>query len=100
MTAEPLKDLKAELESLRARLEQLRVQANLGGKELRDRLKELEAVVEPAYAKAKKRLSESVRTGAAEAKILARSLLAGWEELVAKHRELSQQAERKRTGKT
>jgi hypothetical protein len=93
----PLKDENAELESLRSRLDHLRVQANLGRKELRDKLGELERVLDPAYRKAKQRLAERAGSGADEVRVLARSLQAGWDQLVRTHRELSREADRERS---
>jgi len=96
MTDKTLERLQAELDEWRARLDHLRVQANLGGKEARDKLRELDRRLEPAWNKARRLLDEIVANGASEARTLGRSLLAGWTELRRTHRELSREAERDR----
>jgi len=87
--------LKTELDDWRARVDHLRVQANLGGKEARDKLRELGDVLEPAAEKAKRLIETTVASGASEAKTLGKSLLAGWDEVRRTHRELSREAEKK-----
>jgi hypothetical protein len=87
--------LKAELEDWRARVEHLRVQANLGSKEARDKLRELGDKLEPAAEKARHAIETAAASGASEAKTLCQSLQAGWDEVRRSHRELSQQAEKK-----
>jgi hypothetical protein len=99
MTDTTLDRLRAELDQWRARLDHLRVQANLGGKEARDKLRELGQRLEPAFDTAKRRLDEIAASGAGEARTLGRSLLAGWDELRRTHRELSREAEREKRGK-
>jgi hypothetical protein len=96
MTNSTLDKLRAELDDWQARLQHLRVKANLGGKELRDKLNELGERLEPAQRKAEEQLAKIAKEGADEAKTLARSLKAGWEELRRKHRELSKEADEER----
>lgn len=81
-------ELRGELDRWRARLDELRLQANLGKMELRDRLSEIENRLEPAYQSASRRLAEVVDGGKDEARVLARSLQAGWKEVLETHREL------------
>jgi hypothetical protein len=96
MTNSTLDKLRAELDDWQARLQHLRVKANLGGKELRDKLNELGNRLEPAQQKAEEQLGKIATDGKEEAKTLARSLKAGWEELRRKHRELSEEADKER----
>jgi len=96
MTNSTLDRMRAELDDWHARLQHLRVKANLGGKELRDKLSELGERLEPAQRKAEEQLAKIAKEGADEAKTLARSLKAGWEELRRKHRELAKEAEKQR----
>jgi len=98
MSDETLERLRTELREWRARLDHLRVQANLGHKEARDKLHELEKHMEPAWRKSKRKLDEIVASGASEARTLGKSLLAGWDELRRTHRELSREAERSGKG--
>jgi hypothetical protein len=93
MIDEILEGMRAELDQWRARVDHLRVQANLGGKEARDKLRELEKQLAPAVRDARKRLDEVATGGTAEAKRLVQSLRAGWDELKRTHRELADQAE-------
>lgn len=81
-------ELRGELDRWRARFDQLRLQANLGKMELRDTLDELEQQLQPAYRKASGELSRVVGEGKEEARVLARSLQAGWQEVLETHREL------------
>jgi hypothetical protein len=94
MTDTTLDRLRSELDDWRARLDRARVQANLGGKEARDVLRELEERLKPAFGKAKEDLDAIVSGGAGEARALATSLRSGWEEVRRKHRELTREAER------
>lgn len=96
MSEKELDDLSGELDGWRARLEHLRVQANLGKRELTDKLNELGERLAPAHRAAKERLAALARTGKSEARTLATSLQAGWEELRRTHRELSSENERER----
>jgi predicted nucleic acid-binding Zn-ribbon protein len=96
MTDTRLEKLRAELDDWRARLDHLRVQANLGHKEARDKLDELGEKLEPAWSKSKEAIEQVVSSGAEEARTLGKSLLAGWEELRRTHRELAQEARRQR----
>jgi hypothetical protein len=89
--------LRAELDQSRARLDHLRVQVNLGHKEARDKLRELDERLSPAFREAKRRLDEVVASGTTEARTLGKSLLAGWDELRRTHRELSREAALERT---
>ena len=83
--------LRADLGEWRARLEHARVQANLGRKEARDHLHELDERLAPAFQEARRRLERIAASGAGEARTLGQSLLAGWEELRRTHRELSRE---------
>lgn len=90
-----LERLKAELGELRASLDHLRVKANLGRMEARDKLHDLEERLEPASREAKRLLNAIVTNGTIEARALGKGLLAGWEELRRAHRELTLEAEQK-----
>ena len=78
---------------MRARIDSLRVQANLGKMELRDKLEDVGGTLKPAYHRAKDTLAELVRGGAGETVNLAKSLQAGWSELLETHSELSKKAQ-------
>jgi len=93
MTNPILDDLRGELEDWRGHVQHMRVQANLGAKEARDKLRDLEDRLEPAYLSARDKLNEIIRDGADEARTVARSLKAGWEEVRKTHRELAKEAE-------
>ena len=97
-TEKTLDRLRTELDEWTARIEALRVRANLGGKEVRDKLQELDQRLEPARDEAKRLLDELAKSGADEARTLGKSLLAGWDELRRTHHELKQQAEKKPKG--
>lgn len=96
MSEKELDHLSGELDGWRTRLDRLRVQANLGKRELADKLNELGERLAPAHRAAKERLAEVARTGKSEARTLAASLQAGWEELRRTHRELSSESARER----
>jgi len=98
MTDSILDKLRRELDDWRASLQHLRLKANLGGMELRDKLDEFGARLEPAQRKAEEQISRIAREGAGEAKLIARSLKAGWEELRRTHSELADEAEHERAG--
>ena len=87
MTNKTLERLREELDDWRARLEHLRVQANLGEKEARDKLNALEERLTPAFQKAVRYLDEVIESGTDEARTLAVSLRAGWKEMRRTHRE-------------
>ena len=89
-----LQKLHDEFNEWRGRFDRLRVQANLGRKELRDKLGELQQQVEPVHQRAKQRLSDITREGVEETRVLASSVSAGWEQLRRTHRELSLELER------
>lgn len=93
MSMKELDLLCEELDRWRARFDHLRVQANLGKRELADKLQELGERLEPAQRQARERLTELARGGASEARTLASSLQAGWDELRRTHRDLASQAE-------
>lgn len=93
MSDKNLERLRTELNEWRARLDQLRVQANLGRREAHDKLQEIGERLEPAWRKSKSALNEIVEGGTSEARTLGKSLLAGWDELRRTHRELSRDAE-------
>jgi len=90
MTDPDVEELRGELDHWRARYDELRLKANLGKMELRDKLGELETRFEPAYRSASQRLGKAVEEGKGEAKTLAQSLKAGWEAVRETHRELRQ----------
>ena len=92
MTDEKLKGMEEELESWRTRLDKLRLKANLGKMELRDKLSELGELLEPAHQRASKILGSVAEAGTEEARNLARSLNAGWEEVIRTHRKASAEA--------
>ena len=97
MTAkETMNWLEKELVSMRSRFDSLRVQGNLGKMDARDKLLEFKEALEPTYEKAKSSISELVRDGAEESKVLANSLGAAWDELRQAHRRLSEEAELER----
>ena len=89
---EKLQGMEEELDTWRTRLDQLIVKANLGRMELRDKLHDLGELLDPAHQRAKQILSDAAHAGTEEAKNLARSLNAGWEELVRTHRQASAEA--------
>ncbi len=91
-----LQYLRNELDNLRGSLDHLRVKANLGPKEARDMLQELEARLSPAFNKAKRSLDEIITNGSEEVGTLGKSLLAGWDELRRTHRDLSREADAER----
>jgi hypothetical protein len=95
MTNPILEDLRTELDDFRAMVQHLRVQANLGAKEARAKLNDLDDRFEPAYLRARDKLSELAHDGAGEARTLAKSLQAGWDEVRKTHRELSKEAQEK-----
>jgi hypothetical protein len=92
MTDPDVEELSSELDRWRARYDELRVQANLGKMELRDKLGELEERFEPAYRTASQRLGKAIEEGKGEAKTLAESLKAGWEAVRTTHRELREKS--------
>ncbi len=91
-----LNRLRSELDDWRARLDHARVQVNLGSKEARDKLHDMEKQLSPAFTKAKSRLDTLVEGGTSEARTLGKSLLAGWEELRRTHRDLAREHQLKR----
>ena len=99
MTDENLKGMEEELEGWRSRLDHLRLKANLGKMELRDRLGELGELLEPAHQRASRILGDVAQAGTEEARTLARSLRAGWEELVRTHRQAAAEAGREKAAK-
>ena len=88
MTNPDVEELKGELDRWRARYDELRLKANLGKMELRDKLGEMEERFEPAYRTATDRLGKAIEEGKGEARTLAESLKAGWEAVRKTHREL------------
>lgn len=84
--------LQQEYDTMRARVDKLRVQTNLGKMELRDKLEDIRETLDPVYRRAKTDLTELARSGATEASNFAKSLQAGWESLRDTHRELSKKA--------
>jgi hypothetical protein len=94
--SETLERLKAELKEWRASFDHLRVQANLGRKDARDKLRELGDRLDPAWQRAKGTLDEVVKSGTTEARTLGKSLLAGWEEVRRTHRTLAREAKLER----
>lgn len=94
MASKTVEGLKADLEQWRARLERLRVQANLGKKDARDKLRAFEDRLEPAFDKAKQHIDDVASSGAAEARTIAQSLRAGWKEVQRTHAELTRAAKR------
>ncbi len=94
MASKTVEGLKADLEQWRARLDRLRVQADLGKKDARDKLRAFEDRLEPAFDKAKQQIDEVAASGAAEARVIARSLRAGWKEVQKTHGELTRAAKR------
>jgi hypothetical protein len=89
-------ELRADFDAWRARLDHARVQANLGRKELADKVRDLDQRFDPAYRRAKERLAALAQSGADEARALAQSLQAGWEELKTTHRDLARRAREER----
>jgi hypothetical protein len=94
MIDKTLDRLRSELDDWQARLDNLRVQAKLGKMEARDQLLELVSRLEPTFREAETRLEEIAASGSKEARILGKSLLAGWRELLRTHRESSAEAQR------
>ncbi len=95
MASKTIEGLKADLDQWRGRLERLRVQANLGKKDARDKLRDLEDRLETAFDKAKRKLDEVAEDGATEAKVAVKSLRAGWKQVRKTHAELSRATKRK-----
>lgn len=91
-----LQKLQEELDGMRTRLDELRVRGNLGKMELRDKLTEYRTSLEPAYLKAKAKIADLSKAGAEESKTVAKSLVAGWDELLKTHKELSEEASQAR----
>lgn len=81
MFKEIAEKLDAELDAWRTRLEELRVKANLGKMELRDRERALLEEFQPAYDGAMKKLGELKDSAGDEAKAVRAGLEAGWKEL-------------------
>jgi hypothetical protein len=96
MTEERLEGMQGELDGWKAKLDEVRLKANLGKMELRDRLEELGQVMEPAQNRARKTLGVLAQAGSKEACALARGLQAGWEELVRAHRQATAEAQREK----
>ena len=86
--------LRADLDEWRTRLDEARVQAKLGRMEARDKLQEFEKRLTPTLEKARKSLDEVVTSGTSEAKVIGKSLLAGWDELRHTHEDLSREADK------
>ena len=96
MSDDPHERLRSELDGWRARFDHLRVQVGLGKLEARDKLRELERQLRPALDDARGKLDALARGGATEVRVLAKSLRAGYEELLRTHAELSREAGRAR----
>lgn len=96
--SDSIDQLRDELDRWRGRLDHMRVQANLGRRELEDKLREFSKEVEPIERQARERLDDLTQRGADEAKAIAASVLAGWDELLRKHRELSREREQGSAG--
>jgi hypothetical protein len=92
MAMTPLELLKRELEMMQTRMDELRVQANLGKRELRDAVDGLRSKFDSTYDQAKKTLGEAAATGARESQTVAKSLLAGWEEVRRTYKKLSEES--------
>jgi len=92
-----LERLKAELDVWRGRLDHLRVQADLGRMEARDKLRELEQRMDPVLREADQLLGDVLSRATGEARTLGRSLLAGWDELRRTHRDLTREASLERS---
>ncbi len=92
MTNETKHRLQEEYDAMRARVDSVRLQTNLGKMELRDKLEDIRSTLDPVYRRAKNDLTELARNGATEASNFAKSLQAGWETLRETHRDLSKKA--------
>lgn len=90
--------LESELRSMGESLSNLRLQANLGKMELKQKLEELGGKLDSRYRSSKESIETLAREGADEGSRIAKSLQAGWKELLATHRELSEKAEREAKG--
>lgn len=73
--------LEKDLSTWRTKLDELRVQANLGKLELRDRHPELVEDFDAAYENAKEGLGKLGSSGVSTARTVVDGLEAGWEEL-------------------
>lgn len=93
---EELKGLRTELESWQARLDHLRVKADLGRMEVRDTLEEMGEQLEPTVRYTRSRLTHIARAGVDELRTLACSLGSGFDALQRTHRELVHEAARQR----
>ena len=81
MTA--IERLKEQLTAWRARIDHLRVQANLGKMEARDELRALGERLEPEWRDAKRVLDSIVESGTTEARALEKSVAGGVERAAA-----------------
>lgn len=96
MNPTTLERMRAELDEWRARLDRLRLQTHLGKMEARDKLRELGLRMDPAWRRARRQLDAVGAGSAAEARALAASLRAGWDELRRTHRELTRESSGRR----
>ena len=76
-----LDKMEKELGSWRTKLDELRVQANLGKKELRDRHPDLVKDFDDAYRSAKESMGKLADTGISGGRTVVDGLEAGWDEL-------------------
>lgn len=88
-----LDSIRRELDDVRSKVDHLRVKANLGKMELRDALADLKGTVEPRYERARKVATDVAETGARESQAVAKSLLAGWEEVRRTYRDAVKKSE-------
>lgn len=87
MSNDILDRIRRELDDMRGKVDHLRVKASLGKMELRDAVADLKQTFEPTYQKARAAATEAAQTGAREGQAVAKSLLAGWEEVRRSYRE-------------
>lgn len=95
ITEKAIETLRDELDVLRGHLDHLRVQANLGGKELRDRLRELEDQLEPVGRRVVDGLTDLTRAGTREALTWKGMVEEAWEAVRRTHREAAEKVRQK-----
>jgi hypothetical protein len=81
MSNDILDRIRRELDDMRGKVDHLRVKASLGKMELRDAVADLKHTFEPTYEKARTAATEAAQSGARETQAIAKSLLAGWDEV-------------------
>jgi hypothetical protein len=89
---EKIKKVQEELAHMRTRMDELRVQGNLGKMEAREKLAEVKEAIDPAYQYAKNTIQDLASSGVDESIKLAKSMEAAWTELRQTYKQLSEEA--------